>query len=78
MLNMIAQHCVCVKLNGDLNLLLILLEDDHKGKVEAFICQEGWCMGFPTTAELDQDLRDTKYQITHMELVHESLNGGPE
>ena len=57
---MIAQHHVCVELDINLNLLLILLEDGHEGEAEAFICQEGRRVAFPTTAELDQDINDSK------------------
>ena len=60
MLNSIAQHHVHVELDSDLNVLLILLEDGHEGEAEAFVCQEGQCIAFPTTAELDQDINDSK------------------
>ena len=51
---------MCVELDIDLNLLLVLLEDGHEGEAEAFICQEGQRVAFPTTAELDQDINDSK------------------
>ena len=60
MLNSIAQHHVHVKLDSDLKLHLILLEDGHEGEAEAFICQEGQHVALPTTAELDQDINDSK------------------
>ena len=78
MLNSIARHHVCIELDSDLNLLLILLEDGHEGEAEAFVRQEGRRIAFATTAELDQDMNDRKYETTHIEPLHESLNGGPE